>query len=190
MPKASLSTGAVVDLALRIVDDRGPAALTLSAVAAEAGVSTPSLYKHVRDLAEVKARVSAAVVGELADRAGAAVMGRAGDDAIRALLTEWRAYVKEHPHRYAAMIQSPEPRSAEAGARLLGVLNASVHGLDLDETQAVHVARCLRSAVHGFVSLESAGGFGMPVDLDESFELLVTMATAGLRVALAENAGG
>ncbi|GAA2131365.1 hypothetical protein GALLR39Z86_25450 [Glycomyces algeriensis] len=140
----------------------------------------------MRDLAEVKALVSAAVIGELADRVSAAVMGRASDDAIRALLTEWRAYVREHPHRYAAVIQRPEPRAAEPGARLLDAINASLHGLGLDETTAVHVARCLRSTVHGFVSLESEGGFGLPVNLDESFELLVTMATAGLRAALQE----
>jgi hypothetical protein len=88
------------------------------------------------------------------------------------------------------MIQRPDPLAAEAAARLLDAVTAALHGLGLDETQTVHAARYLRSAVHGFVSLESAGGFGLPVDLDQGFELLAATTTTGLRAALAENAGG
>lgn len=186
MPRAALSTAAVVELALRIVDERGPSALTLAAVAKEAGVATPSLYKHVRDLAEVRSRVSAAVLGELADRVSAAVMGRAAEDAIRALLHEWRAYVREHPHRYEAVVQRPDPYAAEPGARLLGAITAALHGLGLPEERMIHAARYLRSLVHGFAALEAAGGFGLPTDLDESFEALIGMALAGLRAYAAE----
>jgi hypothetical protein len=31
----------------------------------------------------------------------------------------------------------------------------------------------MRSALHGFVSLEQAGGFGLPVDIDHSYGQLV-----------------
>ena len=47
-----------------------------------------------------------------------------------------------------------------------------------------------RSAVHGFVALEAAGGFGIPVDVDESFERLVGDARrrAGYRSMTARSA--
>jgi hypothetical protein len=34
--------------------------------------------------------------------------------------------------------------------------------------------------VHGFASLEAAGGFGMPLDRDESFRRLIATFVAGL----------
>jgi hypothetical protein len=40
--------------------------------------------------------------------------------------------------------------------------------------------RAFRSAVHGFVALEAAGGFGIPVDVDTSFERLVATLAGGL----------
>ena len=39
---------------------------------------------------------------------------------------------------------------------------------------AIDAARALRSALHGFVDLENHGGFGLPVDVDRSFERLVS----------------
>jgi hypothetical protein len=43
----------------------------------------------------------------------------------------------------------------------------------LDPETALHAVRGLRSAIHGFVSLELAGGFGLPLDRDASFHWLV-----------------
>ncbi|MEU6737818.1 TetR/AcrR family transcriptional regulator [Streptosporangium sandarakinum] len=181
MPRASLSRETVVGLALRVVDEEGPAALTLSAVAARAGVATPSLYKHVRNLAELRELLSAHVMSEISARIGDAVLGRSGDEALHALMAAWRSYVRAHPGRYAAMIQSPQPGLAEAGERLLDVMFAALRSYGLTDSDAVHAVRCLRSAVHGFVLLEAAGAFGLPESLDDTYELLTRMITAGLR---------
>ena len=116
MARAALSADAVVDVALRLVDEEGPAALTLAAVASRAGVATPSLYKHVRNLAELRALMSVHIMDELAERIGGAVLGRSADEAIRALMMAWRDYVLGHPHRYSALDQAPTPMVAQAGA--------------------------------------------------------------------------
>ncbi|THV21690.1 TetR/AcrR family transcriptional regulator [Glycomyces paridis] len=181
MAKRTLSTEGAVDIAVRLVDERGPAGLTLSAVAAEAGVATPSLYKHVSNLAELRALVSARVVAEIADRVGAAAIGRAADDAIRACMHAWRDYVKERPHRYAAMIQHPEPHTNSAGERLLDIVFGALRAYGLDAADTVHATRCVRAAVHGFTVLEAEGGFGLPENLDDSFDLMIAMVIAGLR---------
>jgi hypothetical protein len=39
----------------------------------------------------------------------------------------------------------------------------------------------LRSVLHGFVDLEVSGGFGMPLDRDESFQRLLTGYIAGIQ---------
>ena len=52
------------------------------------------------------------------------------------------------------------------------------YGLSGDD--AVHAARGLRGLVHGFTTLESAGGFGLPLDLGESFRRLLQTFVRGL----------
>jgi len=182
MPRAGLSPRAVVDAAVAIVDAEGPGALTLAAVAGRAGVATPSLYKHVRNLAELRQLVTVRVMEELTERLGDAALGRSGDDAVRALMRAYRAYVVEHPGRYAAMEQAADalPENDAAAERLLAIILAALRGYALDGPELVHAARCLRSAAHGFAVLEAAGGFGLPADLEASYELLITMVVGGL----------
>jgi len=49
------------------------------------------------------------------------------------------------------------------------------------DEQTVHATRAVRSALHGFVTLEAAGGFGLPQDVDESYNRLVELLDTGLR---------
>jgi AcrR family transcriptional regulator len=178
-----LSTASVVDAALEIVDEGGPQTLTLAAVAARRGVAAPSLYKHVGGLGHLRALVGIRVLEELTDRFTRAAVGRSGDDALAALLREYRAYVIERPARYAAMPADPlhDPALVAAGARLLDVFLAVLRGYGLDGSDAVHALRCGRALAHGFVTLEASGGFGLPEDLDETYERLIGMFLASLR---------
>ncbi len=50
---------------------------------------------------------------------------------------------------------------------------AILRSCDLDDNDTIHAARTIRAALHGFVSLEIMGGFGLDVDIDQSFEWLV-----------------
>lgn len=172
----------MVEIALRIVDEEGPAGLTLSAVAGRAGVATPSLYKHVGSLAELRERVTLRVAEELTARLADAVLGRSGDDALRSLMHAYRRYVVDHPGRYRAMSQSPPaaPDVKAVSDRLLAVILAVLRGYGFSGTTAIHAARALRSAAHGFAALEAADGFGLPEDLNVSYELLIQILITGL----------
>lgn len=182
MPRAGLNAAAVTSAAIDLIDERGPAALTLAAVAERSDVSAPSLYKHVRNLAELRDRVAGYVLDELNDRLTSAVLGLAGPDALRALLFEYRHYVREHPHRYAMLPQAPskDPVLGPAGRRLVELAMAVLRGYGLTGADAVHAARGIRALAHGFTALESAGAFGLPEDLDVSYARLVDMLSSGL----------
>jgi AcrR family transcriptional regulator len=182
MPRAGLSTGAVVDAAIEVVDEDGLAGLTLAAVASRTGVAAPSLYKHVDNVGELRTLVGLRVMEEMTERFTAAVMGRSGDEAVAVLMREYRGYVAEHPGRYAAMPADPlrDPALAAAGIKLLNVFLAVLRGYGLEGSAAIHATRCVRAIVHGFVSIEASGGFGMPEDLDETYEQLIRMFVASL----------
>lgn len=183
MPRARLSTAAVVDAAVAVVDEHGLDALTLAAVAARTGVATPSLYKHVGSLAELRELVGVRVLEDMADRFARAVMGRAGDEAVAALMREYRAYVREHPGRYAAMPHDPlhaGPAQVAAGGRLFEILLAVLRGYGLTDSAAVHAARCMRAVAHGFADIEAAGGFGLAESVDETYAHLIQMLVNSL----------
>lgn len=157
--------------------------VTLAAVASRAGVATPSLYRHVASLGELRRLLALRVLDEVTDLAATAIMGRAGDDAVAALMTAFRRYAQTHPNRHVIMPLQPltDPLLAPSGERLLGVLLAVLDRYGLTGPEAVHAARRLRAAVYGFASLEAAGGFGLPEDLDASFASLIEMVTASLK---------
>lgn len=182
MPRAGLSTAAVVAAALDVVDEQGADALTLAAVAARTGVAAPSLYKHVGNIAELRTLVGVRVMDEMTDLFTGAVLGRSGDDAVTVLMHVYRDYVRRHPARYAAMPADPlhDPALAAAGSRMLDVFVAVLRGYGLDGSAAIHTTRCLRSIGHGFVSIEAGGGFGLPEDLDQTYDQLIRMFIASL----------
>jgi AcrR family transcriptional regulator len=189
VPRAGLSRDAVVDLALAVVDDGGPtgyADLTLAKVAARAGVATPSLYKHVGSLAELRREVAVRAIEEVTGAAWRATAGLSGPDALRALARSWRAYAHEHPGRYAAVQTAPDPddpahaEHRRVAAESVAVAAAALRGFGLAEDDVVDAVRAVRSAVHGFAGLEIGGGFRMPQDVDRSFEALLDMVVAGI----------
>jgi AcrR family transcriptional regulator len=182
MPRAGLSAGAVVDLALDIIDTQGQDALALSSVAARAGVAPPSLYKHVGGLGELRSLVAARILDEMTDVATAAVMGLSGDAAVAALMRRMRAYAVEHPARYLAVPPDPvhDPALAEAANRLLGVFLAVLRFYDLQGSAAIHAVRSLRVIIHGFAAIESSGGFGLTEDSAQTYEHLIEMYLATL----------
>ncbi|MBB4665144.1 TetR/AcrR family transcriptional regulator [Conexibacter arvalis] len=184
MARAGLTPERVVARGAELADEVGLERLTLAMVAQAFGVAQPSLYKHVRGLDALLQQISALATAELADALADAAAGRARGDALRAAATAYRAYATAHPGRYAATQRVPDPADpahVAAGERAVGAIAAVLRGWGLDGDDAIDATRALRSALHGFVTLERAGGFGMPQSVDRSFDQLV----AALEVALA-----
>ena len=196
MPRAGLSHDAVVRIALGLVDAGGTtgfADLTLAKVAAEAGVATPSLYKHVGSLAALRREVAVVAARDLRAELVDRTLGRSGPDALRALAHGMRDYAHARPGRYVAVQTAPDPDDpadaelAATAAEVVGLMVAVLRGFALPEARAVDAVRALRAGVHGFVTLELGGGFRLPDDLDQSFAVLVDMLAAGV-AGLAETA--
>ena len=112
-----------------------------------------------------------------------ATIGKSRAEAIFAFANAYRAYARVTPGRYALTLQAPDPGDRELQAiaqQIIEVALAILAPYKLGEEEAIHAIRGLRSIVHGFISLEGAGGFAMPVDLDASFHWLINVFVAGL----------
>ncbi|MCB9114576.1 MAG: WHG domain-containing protein [Caldilinea sp.] len=195
-PRAGLDRDAVVAAAVDLVNREGAGALSLKRLADELGVQTPSLYNHVDGLPGLQRELTLLNARLLGDALTAAAIGKAGPAAIAALMDAYREYIKANPGLYlyavrpAALDAPHDAERTRAETRIVMVAVAVVNSFGLTGDDAIHAVRALRSVVHGFATLESAGGFGIPLDLDESFRRLVAMVIAGLeRQQLAAGTG-
>lgn len=192
--RAGLDRESVVRAAADLVNAEGQAALTINRLARELKVKPPSLYNHIGGLDEIWRELALLNVRALGRRLTQAVVGRSGPEGVRSLAQAYRAYVKENPGLYQANLRAsgnqrqpdPEFQAAEAEATR-GVL-ALVESFGLTGEEAIHAVRGMRSAIHGFATLEVAGGFGLAVDTDESFRRLVEMIIRGFSLIASPSA--
>ena len=185
MARRGLDRAAVVDAAVAIADADGLEAVTLARVAAALGVRSPSLYNHVDGRDGLIRAIAARATRELATALRRAATGRAGTTAVAAIAAAQRDYARAHPGRYAATVPAPAPgdiEHEEAAADAVDVLTSVFGGTGLEGDDVIHAARALRSAVHGFATLETSGGFAIAVDPDVSFRRLVDAVAHGLAV--------
>lgn len=183
MPRAGLSRERVVQAAATMADEAGLSNLTLAALAEELGVRQPSLYKHIDGVDGLRRELSIRAKESFADTLSRAAVGRARGDAVRALAGAYRDWVRAHPGQYEAMGPAPDPDDAEdvaASDRIVRVVTDVLAGFGLHDTAAIHATRALRASLHGFATLEQAGGFGLPIDVDASYALLVDGLVRGL----------
>jgi AcrR family transcriptional regulator len=173
----------VVTAAADLADEVGWERLTLAALAARLGVRLPSLYKHIASLEALRRDVAVLAVTELGDAMTAAAVGRAGPDALRSVAAAYRRYGQGHPGRYPATVRAPtaeDDAHTAAAASVLRIVLAVLAGYGLEDDDAIDAARTLRASLHGFVTLETGGGFGMPNDVDRSYDRLIDAFDATL----------
>lgn len=176
MPRAGLSRAVIAADAAELVDEAGWDQLTLAAVSARLGVRQPSLYKHIAGLGELRRDISVLAAREISDELTTAAVGKSGSSALHAMADAYRTYAKKHPGRYAAGVIAPAPGDLEHEQIASGIVRtvaAVLAGYGPAADDAIHAIRGLRAVMHGFVSLEAAGGFALPQDLDESYRRLV-----------------
>jgi hypothetical protein len=137
----------------------------------------PGLY---RELALMNVHLMGARLGE-------AAMGKSGPGAVMAVAQAYRAYIKECPGLYMASLRAARTRAPvdvelrAAEEQVVKIAMAVVASFGLSGEDGLHAVRGLRSIVHGFATLEVAGGFGLPLDCDESFRRLVSLFIRGLQ---------
>ena len=176
MPRVGLTQDRVIEEAERIADEIGLSRLTLAAVADRFGVRQPSLYKHIQGMDGLQRSISIRAKHELANVLARAAVGRERGDAITAISHAYRAWAQQHPGRYSAVQRAPAPGDGDdlaASEAAMHVLVDVLTAYRLRDEDAIDAMRALRSTLHGFIALEAAGAFGLPADIDHSFQRLV-----------------
>jgi AcrR family transcriptional regulator len=183
--RAGLTKVAVVQAAAQMANAAGLEEVSLTALADHFHVRTPTLYHYVDGVAGMRRELALLGLHEQRDAFGRAVMGKSGADAIVALAHTFRAYIKAHPGVYAATVRSAadaddaELQAAQAEVVEIAARALSAYALPPDDT--IHAVRAFRCVVHGVATLELAGGFGLPQDVDETFARLIAAYLRSIR---------
>lgn len=184
MPRhARVTENGLIDAAVSIVETTGSRDLTINALADALHVKPPSLYNHVTGIEDVRTQVRVVAAARLGDVLIEAAMGRAGEDALFALCHAYRGFALANPELYAMTIGGRAGQDDDLDRtawRALRPLFAVLTAQGFDETDATHTARTIRAALHGFVSLEINGGFGLPESTDASFDRLVELLLSSI----------
>lgn len=183
--RPGLSRSIIVQAAGELADRIGLDKLTLSEVAKHLGVRTPSLYNHIDGMDGLRRELSLLGLQELDRRLQRAALGKAGDQAISAMLQAYRAFAKERPGVYATTLAPAKDDELlrSASDAIIDTVLTVLEPYQLHPDVAIHIVRGFRAIGHGFATLEVANGFGMPFEVEESYERLIATFLLGLCMA-------
>ncbi len=185
MPRAGLSRGDVIAAAAALADEVGFQQLTMGLLAQRLGIRTPSLYKHVADLADLKHGVATQAMTDVGEEVRDALQGRSGRDALTALLGTMRSYATTHPGQYAAanstLLTGPDDPLLAASNRVIDSISAALRGYGIADEDMVHAIRTIRSTIHGFALLQETDGFQWSADPADTFDWMIQFIDRGLK---------
>ena len=187
MAKQRIDLDDVIRSATQFVDDGRLDELALGKVADDLGVRTSALYNHVDGLDGLRQELSSHASENLAELLRDAAVGRSGAAALEEVADAYRRFAHQHSGQYASILLpagSTVAGTPGSQAEILRVIARILEGFGLEGDQAVHGARIVRSAIHGFVTLEATESFVSSQDHDESFRALVAFLVAGLDAGL------
>lgn len=159
--KPLLSTDLIVETARALVDTEGLAALSTRRLAAELGVSGPSLYNHFRTKDQILEAVADSVSG-LVDLS-MFERGDGGEGALdwRTALHDWavsyRAALRDHPNIVPVMALGPGRRPA--GLRVADAVYGGMVEAGWPPAQATSIGALMRYFIMGSALGSFAGGF-------------------------------
>ena len=202
MGRPGLNRADVIAAAADLADELGFDAVTVSVLARRLGVRSPTLYSHLSGATDLRIAVTAHVLHELADATGAAMSAGEGSDLLAAYANAIRDFARRSPGRYDATtrqrvppVSEPAEEPAEsvghaiaAGRRNADIALGVVRGYGIGERDETYAVRLMSSLVHGYVTLEAAGGFAHRepsseetwlATLDDLDRILVRLATEG-----------
>jgi AcrR family transcriptional regulator len=153
--KPLLSTDRIVETARALVDAEGLAAVSTRRLAAELGVSGPSLYNHFRTKDEILEAVADSVSAQV--DLSMFEDGRDWRTALHDWALSYRAAITDHPNIVPVLARGPGRRPA--GLRLADAVFGAMVAAGWSPAQATSIGALMRYFVMGSALGSFAGGF-------------------------------
>jgi len=153
--KPLLSTDRIVETARALVDAEGLAAVSTRRLAAELGVSGPSLYNHFRTKDEILEAVADSVSAQV--DLSMFEDGREWRTALHDWAVSYRSALRDHPNIVPVLATGPGRRPA--GLRLADAVYGGMVAAGWPAAQATSIGALMRYFIMGSALGSFAGGF-------------------------------
>ena len=184
-PKVALDKNTIMLAAAELANQHGSEYITLAMLAKKLNIKPPSLYNHFDGLPGIKREMAIFSLEKLYISLMEEAKGKSkGEEEVIALSQAYLSFARTNPGLYEFALSAPNPADEfvhAAGKKIVELVVSAIQPFELSEEEAIQAVRGLRSLMHGFASLEQKGGFGMPLDLDESYQFAVTAFIQGLK---------
>lgn len=184
MARKGLNTDCIVEAAAELIAEKGFDRFSLRELADRLGVKTASLYNHISSLSELTSNIGQLAFERMAGQLYSGTEDASSFDTLYHIAIGYRKFAKENPELYKTIVKIPSTGGSdliEKGQSLVHSLYPVLEACGLSEKDIIHFSRTIRSAMHGFVTLEEAGFFGTVVDVDESYSYMVKTLLQSLK---------
>jgi AcrR family transcriptional regulator len=182
-PRVNLDKEAILKIAADIADRDGLEAVTIATLAKKLNIKSPSLYNHFDGMNDLRVHMAIYGMNELYNSLINATIGVAGEEAIHCFAEAYITFARSHHGLYDAITQislEKDERLQVAGDKTVELVSRVLGTYKINKEE-IHIVRGLRSMLHGFASIEKNGGFGLPVDTDESLRNMVDIYLLGMQ---------
>ncbi|PKG25318.1 TetR/AcrR family transcriptional regulator [Niallia nealsonii] len=183
-PRAGIVLDDIIRVAAEIADANGLQEVTMANLAKRLLIKSPSLYNHISGLPELFNRLTLLALENFYAELKQATLGLEKKEAIHALSQSYIEFARNHPGLYELTIEAPNPKQKDIvhmADKIIALITEVLSPFHLAEENLIHAIRGFRSLLHGFAFIDLKGGFGMPVDIDQSFTFLVDAFLRGLK---------
>lgn len=160
MGRKGLNTEVIAEAAIELVEEKGYRNFSMRELAARLGVQPASLYNHVNGIEAVHKAVGLHGISVLEKALEQAYGYQDFVEALFIMADAYRKFAKDSPELYQAVIEMRTSENEELRQSIQRIIHPFLVliGREVkDPEKVVHFQRMMRSALHGFVSLEREG---------------------------------
>ncbi|AGF57490.1 AcrR family transcriptional regulator [Clostridium saccharoperbutylacetonicum] len=188
--KRNLTKEKIIQTTFLLADEIGLNQISFPKIAEKLNIKYPSLYNHYENIEDLKIKMTIYFLDNLNSELMKRLIGKSGDNAIREFSDVYREFAIKNKSGYRLYMNIPSTENEEV-KRLSKEINTMIHRIlefyNEDNAFITHKSRALRSLLHGFVSLSSHGYFQTPVDLKESFKVMIDDFIFNISISIQNN---
>ncbi|KQL37754.1 TetR family transcriptional regulator [Bacillus sp. FJAT-25509] len=174
--KRNLTKEKIIEVAFSLANEIGLNQVTFPKIAEKLDIKYPSLYNHFANMDDLKLKMTISLLNKLNSTLMQRLVGKSGEQAIREIAYVYRDFAFDNRTGYGLFMNIPSTENDDVkrlARETTGIIHQILKFYITDPTLLIHQGRALRSILHGFVSMNFLGYFQHPVNVDDSFDVMI-----------------
>ena len=187
MQKKGITPEKIYQEATQLIIEKGYDRFSVRELAGRLGVQPASLYSHVKNAAEISIAVGKNAIAQLSQTLEKAIEKENREEAFIAMAHAYRDFAHENPELYKAIMALPganETELKEDEQKTIRPMRVAIEYFVPEGAVSINFQRFIRSAMHGFIMLESEGFMrDKSISADDSYDMMIKACMSELKKA-------